>query len=685
METEADFGGYATKAGIRCSDGRTIKADAFKHMDGTQVPLVWQHGHDKPANVLGHAILEARSDGVYAHCYLNKSKTALEVAELIEHGDLKSLSIYANELKETNKVVSHGNIKEVSVVIAGANKGATIDQVRIKHSDDWIEDLEDEAIIHLGLALEFGDELAHEDAGDGMDDESVEDVFNSMNDKQKALMMYVVGMTAEGEHPAGDGDMAQSAIPAAGSTSADGNTNTEDSTLAHQEGTTTVTHVYETTATGQQAAGAGGKTITHADITHLFEATKKSGSFREAFGEFVLQHGITDIETLFPDPTALSNTPEWDKRRTEWVSIVLNGVHKTPFSRIKTLSADLTHEEARAKGYIKGSMKKEQFFAVAKRTTGPTTVYKKQKLDRNDIIDISEFDVVAWLWGEIRFMLEEEVAGAILIGDGREVDDEDKITDPAGASSGDGIRSILNDHDYYTQTINVNLLDGSSSYMELIEAVLRSRRLYKGAGSPTLFTTEATIAEMLLLRDGMDRRYFRTLDDLAAEMRVSKIVPVEIMETRAENVLCILVNLDDYNVGTNKGGEFTQFEDFDIDFNQHKYLLETRLSGALTKLKSAQVFVGVASGVTIVTPASPDQDDDEVTITNTTGVTYKVMSFDGAVTYNGSQVAVDTTVTASFPVVLADGASVRIKAYPSSGSYALKNNVEDEWAFSYEA
>ncbi len=684
METAiADFGGYATKSGIKCSDGRTIKAGAFAHMDGMTVPLVWQHGHDKPSNVLGHAVLSARPDGVYAECYLNDSAYAKDVAKLIEHGDVNSLSIYANQLKESNKIVSHGQIKEVSVVIAGANHGAKIDQIRIKHGDgdEDYYDLEDEAIIHMGLGLD----LAHEDDGTEIDDETtVEEILNTLSDEQLDAVAYIMGLEAA-KNAAPAPAMAQSAT-SAGSTSADGNATTEDNTLIHQEGTTTVTHVFETSATGQkQTVGAGGKAITHADIQGLFEDTKKRNSFKEAFEAFVLQHGITDIETLFPDPTSLSNTPEWDKRRMEWVSVVLNGVHKTPFSRIRTLSADLTLEAARAKGYVKGSMKKEQFFAVTKRTTGPTTVYKKQKLDRDDIIDISEFDVVAWLWGEIRFMLEEEVAGAILIGDGREVDDEDHIADPEGASSGNGIRSILNDHDYYAQTFNVNILDSNSTYMEFVEAVLRARRFYKGTGSPILFTTEATISEMLLLRDGQDRRYFRTVEELASEMRVSKIVAVEIMETRAENVLGILVNLDDYNVGTNKGGEFTQFDQFDIDFNQHKYLLETRLSGALTKLKSAQIFISVGQSVTIATPAAPEQDGNEVDITNTTGVTYKVMSFSGAVTYNGSQVAVDTTVTASFPVVLASGASVRIKAYASSASYALKNTVEDEWEFSYTA
>jgi HK97 family phage prohead protease len=680
METAvADFGGYATKSGIKCSDGRTIKAGAFAHMDGMTVPLVWQHGHDKPTNVLGHAVLSARPDGVYAECYLNKSDPAKHVATLIEHGDVDSLSIYANQLKEVNKVVSHGVIREVSVVISGANSKAKIDQIRIQHADGDYEDLDDEAIIHMGLELDF--DLAHAEDGGVTDETTIEEIFSTFTQEQLDAVAYVMGLEeAKNAEPAPA--MAQSATTV-GPTSADGTA--EETTLTHQEGNTTVTHVYEQTATGQKAAGAGGKAITHSDLVSLFDATKKSGSFKEAFSDFVIQHGITDIETLFPDPTALSNTPEWDKRRTEWVSVVLGGVHKTPFSRIKTLSADLTLDEARAKGYVKGNMKKEEYFSVSKRTTGPTTVYKKQKLDRDDIIDISEFDVVAWMWGEIRLMLEEEVAGAILVGDGREVDDEDHIQDPVGATSGNGIRSILNDHDYYAQTFNVNILDANSTYMELVEAVLRARRFYKGTGQPTMFTTEATISELLLLRDGMDRRYFRTVEELATEMRVARIVPVEIMETRAEDVLAILVNLDDYNVGTNKGGEFTQFDQFDIDFNQHKYLLETRLSGALTKLKSAQIFKSVASNVTVVTPAVPDQDGDEVTITNTTGVTYKVMSFEGNVTYNGSAVAVDTTVTASFPIVIPDGGRVRVKAYASSASYALKNTVEDEWEFTYRA
>jgi hypothetical protein len=352
-------------------------------------------------------------------------------------------------------------------------------------------------------------------------------------------------------------------------------------------------------------------------------------------------------------------------------------VRKTPFSRIKSLSADLTLDEARAKGYVKGNLKKEQFFAVAKRVTTPQTIYKKQKLDRDDVVDITDFDVVAWIKGEMRLMLEEELAGAILIGDGREVDDDDKIKT-------DNIRPIATDDDLYAATININVDDASSSWLEFVDSVIANRQFYKGTGVPTMYTTEYVVAKMLTLRDAQGRRLYRTLDELAAELRVAAIVPVEILERDAD-LVAIIVNLQDYTVGADKGGEVSTFEDFDIDYNQHKYLIETRVSGALTKIRSALVYRKVAGAAALVTPAAPVQEDDEVTVTNTTGATYKIAAFTGAVTYNASPVVVGDTVTASFPIVLPDGGSVTVEATPASGSYYFANNVEDEWTFDYEA
>ncbi len=687
----ADFSGYATKAGLKCSDGRVITAEAFKHMDGKRVPLVWQHGHNDPENVLGHVMLAHREDGVYCEAFFNETPKAQVAKSLVQHGDITSLSIYANGLVEkvvgSVKSVLHGAIREVSLVLSGANPGALIDFVAVQHGDGTLENLEDEAVIYTGEEFK----LTHAD--DEKRGPTMEEVYNGLTDEQKEVVHYMIGaavqeaggslaQTGTTEDPKPEAKPENEGTKANTKSDIKPEADPEGDALTHKEGNTSVTkNVFDQTD-GKQ--GEKPFTLTHADVQGILASARQGGSMKAAIEEYALSHGIDSIETLFPDAKAITTTPEWDKRRTEWVKNVLDRTHKTPFSRIKTLSADLTLDEARAKGYVKGNLKKEEFFSVTKRTTGPTTVYKKQKLDRDDILDITDFDVVAWLWGEIRLMLEEELARAILIGDGREVDDDDKIKDPAGTASGDGIRSILNDHDYYAQTFNVNLADASSSYTELVDAIIKNRRYYKGTGQPTMYTTEAVIAEFLTLRDATGRRVYRTIEELASELRVSEIVAVEVMDD-VPTVLCILVNLADYNVGTNAGGEITRFDDFDIDYNQYKYLMETRLSGALTKLKSAQIFKAVGSGVTIVTPTAPSQDDDEVTITNTTGVTYKLMSKSGTVTYNGSPLAVDATVTASYPIVLADGATARIKATASSGSYALANNVTDEWQFSYDA
>jgi len=680
----ADFGGYATKAGLRCSDGRTITNNAFQHMDGVQVPLVWQHGHNNPENVLGHVILEAREDGVYSYGFFNDTKQGQNAKALVEHKDVNALSIYANQLVEKAKQVLHGMICEVSLSLKGANPGALIDYIAVEHSDGEIETLADEAIIHTGLELD----LVHADSGSSSDSgPTLRDVYDTLSEEQKNLVHYMVGVAASGEEP---GDLSQSATettegsteePPAEGTPAEGTTEGEN--LNHQEGNTTVTHnVFE-----QNGAPAQGErpTLTHDAIKGIVASAQKSGSMKEAVEEYALAHGINDIDLLFPDAKAVMDRPEFDKRRTEWVAGVLNGTRHTPFSRIKSLVADLTLDEARAKGYVKGSLKKEEWFGLTKRTTTPTTVYKKQKLDRDDIIDITDLDVVAWMKFEMRLMLDEELAVAVLIGDGREVDDEDKIKDPAGATDGAGIRSILNDDDLYAAIVNVNLLDASSSYLEFVDAVIKNRRHYKGTGTPTLYTTELHISEMLTLRDGDNRRIYRNLEELANDLRVSSIVPVEAME-REPDVVAIMVNLQDYSLGADKGGEVSMFDDFDIDYNQYKYLIETRLSGALTKIRSALVFKATVLASVLITPASPTQLAQNVTIVNTANVTYKVKAFDGVVTYNGTQVAVGTTVTASFPIVLADGTSVTVEATPTNpATHHFATNVEDEWTFTFDA
>ena len=669
----ADFSGYATKAGLKCSDGRVITPEAFKHMDGVQVPLVWQHGHSSPDNVLGHAILQARSDGVYAYGFFNDTPQGINSRALVQHKDIKSLSIYANQLVEKSRQVLHGIIREVSLVLSGANPGALIDFVAVQHSDGSQDVLEDEAIIYTGL------EFVEHAAGDAPDDggPTMQDVYESLTDQQRDLVHYMIGAALGEATPS----LAQSATtveeppatdPAAPVTPEPPSTDpsSAEGDLAHQEGTTTVTHnVFE-----QNGAPTDEKhVLTHDAVKGIVAAAREGGSLRKAIESYALAHGINDIDTLFPDAKMVQDSPEWNKRRTEWVAGVINGTRHNPFSRIKTMSADLTLDEARAKGYVKGSLKKEQFFGLLKRTTGPTTVYKKQKLDRDDILDITDFDVVAWLWTEMRFMLEEELAISILIGDGRAVDDDDKIKDPAGATDGTGIRSIANDDDLYAGTVYVNLDDASSSYLEFLDEITLTRRLYRGSGSPTLYTTEVHLGKLLTLRDGDNKRMFRSADELATELRVAAIVTVEAME-REPDIVGILVNLSDYAVGSDKGGEITRFDDFDIDYNQFKYLIETRLSGALTRLRSALVYRKVAAAAALVVPEEPDFADNVITPATTTGVTYK-------------RADTNATVTTGAPITLdADTLpELTIYAIPASGSYYLENNVEDEWTFTYEA
>lgn len=653
---EADFSGYATKAGLECSDGRTIMPDAFKHMDKMQVPLVWSHGHKSPDNVLGHAILEARPDGIYAYGFFNDTPNGQTAKALVMHKDVSAMSIYANRLVEKvirgAKQVFHGMIREVSLVISGANPGAFIDTVALRHADGELEDLED-LIIHSGETFDVIAE-PEEDAPpvEHADGPTVQDVWNTLNEDQKKVVHYMIGaaLEADSEDAAEQSDIDEA----------------KSDDVAHKEGTEATMNVFE-------KAGGGTKTaekhvLSHDDVRGIMADFQRGGSLKAAVEGYALKHGITDIDLLFPDAKAVSNTPEFDKRRTEWVAGVLNGTKHTPFSRIKSLVADITFAAARAKGYVKGNFKKEEWFGLSKRTTSPTTVYKKQKLDRDDIIDITELDVVAWMKAEMRLMLEEELARAILIGDGRAVDDEDKIKDPIGATDGIGIRSILHDHELYAATVNVNIDDANSDYNEVVEALLRARVLYKGSGMPTFYTTEATLVEMLLSKDTFGRRRWNTKEELASAMRVSDIVAVEVMEEEAD-LLGIMVNLVDYTIGTDKGGEVNFFDDFDIDYNQLKYLYETRLSGALTKIRSALILKKVTGTDVLVVPNPPTfvEETGVVTIVATTGITYKNANT-GATLSTGAQSA------------LAEGASITVRAVSNSGYYQT-NNIDDEWTF----
>ena len=651
-----DFGGYATKAGLKCSDGRTITPDAFKHMDGQEVPLVWQHMHDAPENILGRAKLKHTADGVYAYCYFNDTPAGLNSKKLVEHGDINSLSIYANQLVEKNKQVLHGELCEVSLVLKGANKGAKIDYVRVAHSDGEVEVLADEAIITTG------EEFQHAGA------KTYQDVYDSLDADQQELVKFMLAQALEengtAKHSATEED--KEADEEDESVEDDKNKETEDDpALEHKENDKMTRNVFETNKDGKPVSGeiTHGGQLSHSQLQTIFEDAAKLGSFKEAVLAHAGEYGITNIEMLFPEAQALDNKPEWITRRMEWVEGVLSGTRKLPFSRIKSLTADLTHEEARAKGYVKGNLKKEQFFEIAKRETTPKTIYKKQKLDRDDIVDITDFDVVAWLWVEMYFMIREEVARAILVGDGREIDDVDKINET-------NIRPIAYDTTFYTDVLTVPAnVDGSA----LIEAVLRGRNNYKGT-APTAYMTNAVMIDMLLSKDGLGRRYYNSKAELAAALNVQNIVEVEVMEgvmRDGAEVQMIIVNMSDYAVGSTKGGELTKFDDFDIDYNQYKYLIETRLSGALISPKRAQVVVRGAG--TLATPAVPtfNTTTGVLTIPTVTGVTYKNQS-------------TGVTLSAGAQTAIAAGASISVVATADTGYY-FPHNFDADWTFTRDA
>lgn len=561
-----DFSGYATKYGIVCSDGRTIKAGAFRHMDGVRIPMVWQHGHTNVENVLGHAELESRDDGMYAYGYFNDSLGGKTAKQAVEHGDIAALSIYANKLVERSKLVHSGEIRELSLVLSGANPGAFIDNVSIQHSDGDTVELEDEVVISPMLALEFKKEeevVTHADPP--ATEKTVADVVESMDDDQKKVMYALI---AQALGDAGNSDMSQS--------------NSEGENFMKK-------NVFE-------REDEKSNSLTHSQLQEFAQAVFNDmpnyGSFRDAFMAHAGTYGIDNISFLFPD-ARLDEDPTFDTRRMGWVSGWLSGTRHTPFSRIKKIWADLTPDAARAKGYITGTQKVEQVFALLKRTTEPTTIYKKQKLDRDDIVDITDFNVVTWMWKEMRFMLDEEVARAALVGDGRTFGTDDDAIDPSK------IRPIYGDNPLFVHYLT--LPASTTDYLDIMDAILTARVNYKGTGTPTLYTTNAVLNGMLLLRDTTDRRLYKTVSELAAELRVADIVEVEVMEgvQRTDDtpvtgftadLLGIIVNPRDYTYGADKGGQISTFEDFDIDYNQNKYLIETRLSGSLLNPKSALVI-----------------------------------------------------------------------------------------------
>lgn len=578
-----DFSGWATRNDLKCSDGRVIRRDAFKHDDGIKVPLVWNHQHNDPRNVLGHAWLENRPEGVYTYGFFNDSESGEIGKILVKHGDICALSIYANQLQQRGRDVLHGEIREVSLVHAGANPGAFIDSM-LKHG----ENSDDEAIIYTGMPLY----LSHSDADkqedkaddgekketsekkddpekktDSDEEKTVADVINSMTEEQKNVMYAMIGQAMDDQ----------------GESDPESEDNNDDDSKG---GTNTMKHnVFDKDDRQKEnvLVHSDGSEVSSEEISTIFGDIKRYGSLKDS----VLAHGIDNVDYLFPDTQTLANTPEFIQRDTGWVKKVMSGVHHTPFSRIKSIFADITEDDARAKGYFKGKLKKEEVFGLLKRTTTPTTVYKKQKMDRDDVVDITDFDVVVWLKSEMRMMLDEELARAYLIGDGRLASSDDKINEQ-------NIRPILKDEELYTIQATVSVQSSATEddkAREFIRTAIKARKNYKGSGQPTLYTTEDILTDCLLLTDTTGRDLYTDVAQLAKKLRVKEIVTVPVMEgVNGKNggaLMGIIVNLADYNVGADRGGAVNMFDDFDIDYNQQKYLIETRCSGALIKPYSA--------------------------------------------------------------------------------------------------
>ena len=591
MAPKCDFSGYATRNDVRCSDNKVIRHGAFAAYDGKTVPLVWQHQHKDVSNVLGHADLEVRDDGVYAYAHLNHSDAGRTAREMIRNGDVKALSIYATHVKAKGNDVVHGELVEVSIVLRGANPGAYIDQISITHGDegdeveavmytdaqiDFVsysdEDEDEESDVEETEEADEADDVEHAEdepeadkaEGDG-DDPTLGEIFDSMTEEQKTAVYAIVGQLVE----TADEEAEES------EDTAHSDTTTED-TMAHQ-------NVFEGSKKTEELP-----VLSHDDMQKIFEEAKACGSLKEAVLAHADNYGIKQIDTLFPDAKNLWTTPEFIKRKTDWVSSVVGAAKHSPFSRIKTQFADITADEARAKGYIKGNKKKDEVFTLLKRVTSPTTIYKKQRLDRDDIIDITDFDVVSWIRGEMRIMIEEELGRAVLIGDGREASSDDKIKE-------DCIRPIFKENSLYAPRV---ILAKETTTEDMLDSIVRAMDDYEGSGNPTWFAAPSVVTEILLLKDKMGHRLFNSLSDLADYVGVSRIVKVPLMKnltrTSAKNgkvdALGIIVNMSDYTIGADKGGQLFAAEDFDISFNQYHYLLETRLSGALTKVKSAIIL-----------------------------------------------------------------------------------------------
>lgn len=581
-----DFSGWATKNDLTCSDGRTIKHNAFKENDGQRVPLVWQHGHNAVDNVLGHALLENRNEGVYAYCAFNDTPGAENAKELVKHGDVKALSIYANRLDQRGADVIHGNIVEVSMVLSGANPGALIDNVALEHSDGSWTESEDEAVIYSGLTLSHDSgettedtESMDEDEVYDEDDLTVADVLETLDDDQRlavAALIEEISGDVDGDEDFDEDEEFDEDY--------DDEDYDEDAEHGDSGGDTLMhSNIFEGDARNHM-----GPHLSHADEEQIFAEARQPGmTLRTAVLAHAADYGIKNPELLFPDATNLDPEPQRIMRENSWVSRVLQGAKHSPFSRVKTQWSNLTADDLRAKGYVKASRKKDVVYEVANRKTEPTTVYNKTKIDRDDVLDITTFNVVAWMQQNLRLALEEELARAVLIGDGREVSNPDKIKES-------NIRPIWKDDELFSHKV---LIDKDAKTPDIIDAVRRSRKFYKGSGMPVLFTTNAFVCDMLEIKDINQRYIYETKQAVANALNVSDVIEVEVMEGakrevggKTQNLLGIIVNMQDYTLGADKGGETSFFEQFDIDFNQQKYLLEARCSGSLTKYKSAIVI-----------------------------------------------------------------------------------------------
>ena len=586
MNKDYDFGGWATRNNIKCSDGRTILKDAFKQNDGQKVPLVWNHQHNDPSEVLGHALLENRAEGVYAYCKFNNTESGQTAKSLVANGDVDKLSIYANRLKTHMNNVMHGCIREVSLVLAGANPGAFIDTV-ISHGED--AEAEEEGTIytdeHIDI-IEHNDDENDKKGETDMEDENkkvdeekkeennektIQEVFETLNEEQKNAVYAIVGQALEHDDNSEDD-------------SEDSSENNND------EGEEDMKHnVFDNDKNNDEV-------LQHSEIlASAIQDAKKYGSLKESVIEHAAINNITDIGKLFPDATALNKEPIMIEKDQTWVGKIINTIKHTPFSRVKVTMGKMTEPQARAKGYIKGNKKTNIQMAALNRIVTPTTVYIKNEIDRDDVIDITDFDVVAWQKREMRKELDKELALAALLGDGRDISDNDKINEQ-------NIIPIIKDVDTFTIKYTItegvdykqanNSASNNDSFTKgIIRAAIRSRKEYKGSGSPTFFTTEDYLTDMLLIEDQNGRRIYESLAQLALALRVKEIVTVPEMEQEAyKDIVGVIVNMADYTMGADKGGSVNMFDDFDIDYNQMKYLMETRCSGALTVPYSAIVL-----------------------------------------------------------------------------------------------